>query len=512
MALATPNHGLPGLLESNHTSNTSAGVAAIVRVTVNSVVFICEFVIGLFSVAQGFNLEFNHAVASRNRNRAVAQWGKYIMSHSSKLEQTELTRTPDRRDVMAAAAFSGLWTAAAFGQGKPSMSGFSTAGLANLERVLKDHLARGSAPGFVALVSRGEETHAFPMGSMTLGGDASVRRDTVFRIASMTKAITAAAMMMLAEEGKLRLDEPVDRLAPELANQRVLKRIDGPLDETVPANRPMTIEDVMSFRLGWGIVFAEGYPILKATADLPGFGMPNPATPMGPDEWLRRLGRLPLMYQPGERWLYTTGSDVQGVLIARAADQPLDVFVQERILGPLGMADTAFWIRPEKLARTITGYAPRDGKLVLFDPPDGMFARKPAFPAGDSGLVSTVDDYLRFARFLRTGHAPGGRSLLGTASLKAMETNHLTAAQREGGRDILGAGRGWGYGMAVAVETTPDGMMPGTYGWDGGFGTSWFTDPGSGLTAILLTQRVFDSADPPRMHKDFRRAAYAALA
>ena len=391
------------------------------------------------------------------------------------------------------------------------MSEFSTSGLANLEVVLKDHLARGSAPGFVALVSRGEETHAFPMGSMTLGGGAPVRRDTIFRIASMTKPVTAAAMMMLVEEGKLRLDEPVDRLAPELANRRVLKRIDGPLDETVPADRPMTIEDVMSFRLGLGIIFAEGYPILKRIADLPGFGMPNPAAPMGPDEWLRRLGGLPLMYQPGERWLYTTGSDVQGVLIARAAGRPLDVFFQERILGPLSMADTAFWIPAQKLPRVITGYATRDGKLVLFDPPDGMFARKPAFPAGDSGLVSIADDYLRFARFLRTGLAADGRRLLGTASLKAMETNHLTTAQRDGGRDILGAGCGWGYGMAVAVANTPDGMTPGTYGWDGGFGTSWFNDPGNGLTAILLTQRVFDSADPPRMHKDFRRAAYAAL-
>jgi CubicO group peptidase (beta-lactamase class C family) len=292
---------------------------------------------------------------------------------------------------------------------------------------------------------------------------------------------------------------------------RVLKRIDGPLDDTVPANRPMTIEDVMSFRLGWGAVFAEGWPILEAIAGLPGFGMPDPTSRLTPDEWLQRLGALPLMHQPGERWLYTAGSNVQGVLVARASGQPFDEFVEERVLAPLGVADTGFWIAPEKLGRTISGYMVRDGEFELFDGPDGMFAHKPAFPAGDSGLISTADDFLAFARFMHTGLAPDGRRLLGEASLAAMRTDHLTAAQREDGRDIL-LGRGWGYGMGVAVEATPEGFSQGAYGWDGGFGTSWINDPASGLTAILMTQRVFDSPDPPQIHKDFQRAAFSALA
>jgi CubicO group peptidase (beta-lactamase class C family) len=393
------------------------------------------------------------------------------------------------------------------------MSQFSPAGLANLEAVLQDHLARGSAPGFVALVSRGGETHAFPMGRLALEADSPpVRRDTIFRIASMTKPLTAALVMMLAEDGKLKLDEPVDRLAPELANRRVLKRIDGPLGETVPARRPMSIEDAMSFRLGWGIVFAEGYPILDALAGLPGFGMPDPTCPIGPDEWLRRLGELPLMYQPGERWLYTAGSNLQGVLAARAGGAPFDVLLQGRILGPLGMTDTGFFIPPRKLARAITGYGNQGGVLELFDPPDGMFAHPPAFPAGDSGLVATADDFLAFARFMASGVSPDGRRLLSDTSLAAMRTNHLTSAQLQGRDDILGPGRGWGYGLGVAVEPSPEGLPTGTYGWDGGFGTSWFNEPRSGLTAILLTQRVFDSPDPPQIHKDFRRAAYAALA
>jgi CubicO group peptidase (beta-lactamase class C family) len=387
---------------------------------------------------------------------------------------------------------------------------FSNKGLAKLEEVLKGHVAEGSAPGLVALVAKGDETRVFPVGSMTLEGKAPVHRDTIFRLASMTKPITAVAAMMLVEEGKLRLDEPIDRLAPELADRRVLKRIDGPLDDTVPAHRAITLEDVLTFRLGWGIVFADGYPILEATADLPGFGMPDPKSTITPDRFMQRLGALPLMAQPGERWLYTTGSNVLGVLVSRAAGKPLDAVFSERIFEPLGMTDTAFHIPSEKLHRLITGYMRQDGKLVLFDPPDGMYVGPPAFPAGDSGLLSTADDFGVFARFMMNGLAPDGRRLVSEASLKAMTTDHLTRAQREDGMNILGPGRGWGYGVGVMAADSPHGVAKGAYGWDGGFGTSWFNDPANGLTAILLTQRVFDGPDTPQIHKDFWKAAYAA--
>jgi CubicO group peptidase (beta-lactamase class C family) len=416
-----------------------------------------------------------------------------------------------RRDILIGLGAAGLAGSAQATEG--SKMAFSKDRLAGLRQMLAAHVAKGSAPGLVALVARQGETHAWPMGAMSLNAGAPpVRRDAIFRLASMTKPITAVAAMMLVEDGKLKLDEPVDRLAPELANRRVLKRIDGPLDDTTPARRAITVEDVLSFRLGWGIVFAQGYPILDAVADLPGFGMPNPASPLTPDAFMVRLGALPLMAQPGERWLYTVGSNVLGVLVARAAGKPLDVVFQERILGPLGMADTGFHCPPGKLDRLITGYFPQDGKLALFDPPNGMYAKPPAFPAGDSGLVSTADDFARFARFMHSGVAPDGRRLLSDASLKAMTTDHLTAAQRDGGKDILGAGRGWGYGVGVTVEPNPDGRQPGAYGWDGGFGTTWFNDPKTGLTAILLTQRVFDSADPPPLIKDFWRTANAATA
>jgi CubicO group peptidase (beta-lactamase class C family) len=363
----------------------------------------------------------------------------------------------------------------------------------------------------VALVVFQDETHVFPLGVMALDDARPVQRDTIFRIASMTKPITAAAAMMLIDEGALRLDEPIDRLAPELVDRRVLRRIDGPLHDTVPAKRAITLEDVLTFRLGWGILFADDYPIIKATSGLPGFGMPNPTLPITPDEYMERLGALPLMAQPGDRWLYTTGSNVLGVLISRAAGESLEVLLSRRVFEPLGMVDTGFHVPKEKLNRLAAAYMPRDEKLVLFDPADGMYARPPAFPAGDSGLVSTADDYNAFARFMRTGLAPDGRRLISEASLSLMTTNHLSAAQRDDGRDILGPTRGWGYGLGVMLQDSPDGVPQGAHGWDGGFGTSWFNDPGRGLTAILMTQRAFDSPDPPRVHQEFRKAVNLAF-
>lgn len=410
-----------------------------------------------------------------------------------------------RRSVLAGGgALTGL---SACGVKTVNTSPFTRDGLARIEATLRDHVAKGSAPGVAALVRRRDETHAWALGTKTLGADDPVRRDTPFRIASMTKAVTAAAAMMLVEDGKLRRDEPVDRLLPELADRRVLRSMTAALDDTVPARRPITVDDVMTFRLGWGVVF-EPTPIGLAVADLPGFGMPNPASPFTTDTWLARLSKLPLMAQPGERWLYTAGSNVLGALIERASGQTLDVFFQERILEPLGMNDTGFAGPADRLP---TGYLAQDGKLTVYDPPGGMFSRKPAFPAGDSGLVSTVDDFGAFGRFLTTGKTVDGRRLLSDASLRTMTTDQLTPEQRKDGALILGAYRGWGH-MGVYVEPSPEGVPAGAYGWDGGFGTSWFNDPSRDLTVILMTQRFFDSPDAPQIHKDFWRAANAAAA
>ena len=419
-----------------------------------------------------------------------------------------------RHALTGAAALTGLTGLAACDRKLPEARrmGLDSGGLGRLETHLMDHVAADQPPGLVAYVARADQVRVIPAGRMSLDGGAEVPADAIFRIASMTKPITAVAAMMLVEAGKLKLDEPIDRLAPELANRRVLKRPDGPLDDTVAARRAITLEDVLTFRLGWGIDFNPEAPFVKATADLPGFGMPTPSAPYTPDSWMKALGALPLQAQPGERWLYTAGANVLGVLIARASGQPLEAFFRERILGPLGMKDTAFHCPPDKASRLITGYMNDGGKLVPFAPYNDMFLKPPSFPAGDSGLVSTAPDFGAFARFMFNGLAPDGSRLLKTDTLKAMTTNRLTPAQIKDGAMILGPGRGWGLGVGVQVTANASGVQPGAYGWDGGFGTSWFNDPANGLTAILMTQRVFDSPDPPQVHKDFWRDAYGTLA
>jgi CubicO group peptidase (beta-lactamase class C family) len=339
-----------------------------------------------------------------------------------------------------------------------------------------------------------------------------MRADTLFRITSMSMPVTAASAMMLIEEGALSLDEPVGRLAPELAVMTVLPSLDAPLSEAAPSPRPMTVEDVLSFRLGWGVILAPPgtYPVQRVIEEqrIMGFGPPDPTVPYGPDEYLRRLGQLPLFSPPGRDWRYTTGSNVLGALIPRAAGRPLPEFFKERIFDPLGMKDTAFHAPPEKLSRLPPAYSAQG----VYDPPDGAWSHRPDFPQGDSGLVSTAEDFLAFARFLETGRDARGRTLLGPESLSAMKANHLTPAQAKAGAPFLAPGQGWGYGVGVMFEENPQRLPVGTYGWMGGFGTSWMTEPGRGLIALLMTQRMFDGPGGPDAHVAFHDAARAATA
>jgi CubicO group peptidase (beta-lactamase class C family) len=417
-------------------------------------------------------------------------------------------RSLHRRGVLAGGA---ALTLAACAPKAATSPNFTELGLAALEAGLERHANRDAVAGAVGLVSRGGETQVFTAGFKALVGAEPMQRDTIFRIASMTKPLTATAVMMLVDEGKLTLGEPAERLLPELANRQVLARIDAPLAETVPANRPITIRDILGFTLGWGVAF-ELSPIMQATQGIPGFGMPNAQTPFTNDSFMAALAALPLMEQPGARWRYGVGSNIQGVLVARASGLSLPDFLARRVTGPLGMTDTGFFTPPEKLSRLATAYMPRNGQLELYDAPNGRYAKPPTFPAGDSGLVSTIDDYLAFARFLMTGQTPDGRALLSARSLTEMKTNHLTKTQRWWGRQVLTLRKGWGYGMSVVMAPTPEGLQPGAYGWDGGFGTSWFNDPARDLTAILMTQRLFDTPEPPQIHKDFQAAAMKALA
>jgi CubicO group peptidase (beta-lactamase class C family) len=218
------------------------------------------------------------------------------------------------------------------------MSGFDPLRLARLAQVMQHHVEQDRVGGVAWLLAAGDQVEVGVAGRLTRGEPGPVGRDSIFRISSMTKPIVAVAALILVEEYKLRLDDPVDALLPELSGRRVLVDARGPIDgETVAAQRSITLHDVLTFRLGIGMDFAAPWPqpLLDALAELElGAGPPEPQVPPPPDEWMRRLSTLPLLYQPGERWLYNNGADVLGVLIARAAGQPLDVVLRDRVFEP----------------------------------------------------------------------------------------------------------------------------------------------------------------------------------
>src|SRR5215472_9355809 len=313
----------------------------------------------------------------------------------------------------------------------------SQAGLDRLHRAMAARVASGELPGIVTLVALGGEVHVDAIGTMAFGGAEPMRRDTIFRIASLTKPVLAAVTMMLVEDGALALDEPVDRLLPELAGRRVLRRVDGPLDDTVAAARPITVEDLLTFRPGHGILteptFDPLFPIVRAADELQlVMGAPDPRTPHDPDRWIELFGTLPLMYQPGERWQYNTGSLVLGVLVARAAGRPLGAFLGERVFEPLGMTDTGFSMPAEQAHRLPSQYTTdfRTGTVALQTITGAdVWTRPPLFPSGAGGLLSTADDYLAFARLLLDRGRHGDARLLSERSVELMTTNHLTPEQ-----------------------------------------------------------------------------------
>jgi CubicO group peptidase (beta-lactamase class C family) len=384
-------------------------------------------------------------------------------------------------------------------------AGLSAEGLERVHEALSQHVGDDLVPGLVALVARGEQVHVEALGKLGIGRE-PVRRDSVFRIASTTKPLTAATVLTLVADGTLELDEPVDRLLPELADRQVLRRMDGPLDDTVPARRPVTTRDLLTFTFGFGMVLEmftapAPWPVVARTdeLDLATIGPPNPSVQPDPDTWMARLGSLPLLAQPGERWMYNTGAQVLGVLAARAAGRSMSEVVRQRLLEPLGMTDTGFWATDTD--RLATAYQPTPAGLLVIDEPDGAWSRPQAFCDSAAGLVSTADDLLAFARMLLAG----GGELLPSGLARAMTSDQLTAEQKAYGG--LGPGffdhRSWGFGQAVHDT--------GAFGWDGGLGSSFLVDPRYDLTMVLLTQRMFESPEPPAVHGAFQAAAYSAL-
>jgi CubicO group peptidase (beta-lactamase class C family) len=403
------------------------------------------------------------------------------------------------------------------GYGRGGARAFSSKRLDRMRDLLERLVDSGFAPGAVFAVARRGEVHIRAAGFLALegaGSQAPMASDTIFRIASMSKPVVAACAMTLVEDCTLRLDDPVDGFLPELADMTVLADPNGPLDDTVPAERPITLRDLLTFRLGTGMVIAEpGTVPISDALDALRLVQEGPDA-AGPQEWIRRLGSLPLVYQPGERWMYETAADVTGVLIARATGMSFEDALRERICEPLGMKDTAFSVAGENISRLATAYE-RDeaaGKLVVEDGPDGNWSRPPAFEGGGGGLVSTAADYLAFASALLAGGTLHGRRVLSRPSVTLMTSDHLTPAQkavsgfRPGDFDDIG----WGFGMSVRTRRTHLGPSVGSYGWPGYYGTAWYNDPAEDMTMILLLQRA-NSPQSLRVSLDFWTAAYQAI-
>ncbi|GAB3191407.1 serine hydrolase [Geodermatophilus arenarius] len=374
-----------------------------------------------------------------------------------------------------------------------------------IEQVVSGAVAAGAVPGAAWLVRRGDEVVRGAAGTHTPGGDDPVAPDTVFRISSVTKPVVATAALTLVDDGTLALDEPVDRLLPELAGRRVLA---DPADAgagTVEARRAVTVRDVLTSRLGLGIDFTAPWPTPTVAAlgeaGLPA-GPPAPQAAPPPDEWLRRVAGVPLAHQPGERWLYHTGASVLGVLVARAAGRPLPEVLAERVLVPLGMTDTGFGVPAPARGRFGPHWTPPDerGRRQLYDPADGQWASPPPFPDGGDGLVSTVDDLAVLARVLLAG----GEPVLREQTVRAMLTEQAGPVDDEGG--------GWGLGLGVRRTDEPGGRHAGSFGWDGGLGSTWWTDPVTGTTAVLLTNQMWSSPAPPAVFEAFRSVAFRAVA
>jgi CubicO group peptidase (beta-lactamase class C family) len=359
---------------------------------------------------------------------------------------------------------------------------------------------RAGVPGAVGLVARAGETHVSVAGIRDLATGEPMTADTIFALASVSKPVTAAAAMMLVDDGVVMLDDPVDRWLPELAERRVVRSLDGPIEDTDPAERPITLRDLLSMRMGLGAVFADPStsPLLTRIEEL-AVG-PGPGLFAGDEEaFMRALGSLPLAAQPGARWLYHTGIDVAGVLIGRASGIGLAAFLEQRLFGPLGMEDTSFTVPEEKLGRLAPTYVRTDGGL---EPHTGFDVSRPrAMAQGGAGLASTARDLAAFGQMLLGGGVFQGTRLISAESVAEMTRDQIPPEVKAASPFYPGFwdDYGWGLGLAVAKN--------GRFGWWGGSGTALFCDPQCATVAVYLSGRMMNAADDTQVADAFVDAA-----
>ncbi len=348
----------------------------------------------------------------------------------------------------------------------------------------------GLLAGAVTLVwQSGEVLQVNELGYRDVDARLPMQRDTIFRIASMTKPVTVAAAMSLIEDGTLALTDPVATWLPELADMRVLAEPHGPVDRTVPAQRRITVEDLMTHRSGLAYMFSVRGPLADAYRKLP--------RRQDQDRWLAELAALPLVHQPGARLTYSHATDVLGIALSRIEGKPLSDVLTQRILAPLGMSDTGFNVGTTGRRRAATMYQ-LDSDTTLRDDVMGPAPIvDPPFCTGGAGLWSTIDDYLRFARMVLAGGTLDGIRVLSEESVRLMRTDRLTDEQKR--HDFLGApfwiGRGFGLNLSVVTDPARSRQLfgpggPGTFSWPGAYGTWWQADPSADVILVYLIQNL----------------------
>ncbi len=376
----------------------------------------------------------------------------------------------------------------------------------SMAEALAPHVASGDVAGLVAVVARGNDVEWTVLGEQTIGGP-PMRADSLFRIASAGKPITAAAVLALVADGYIQLDDPIADVLPELASQRVLRTLTGPIDDTVACRTPIRLRDLLRSTNGHGFPSDFSAPVVALLTERLHQGPPQPQHFPPPDEWMAALSGVPLLHQPGEAFTYNTAFDILGVLAARISGKPFSKYVNEWILQPLAMTDTGFSIPVAAQDRMTTYYRPdENGSLTVIDSPEGQWANEPVFASGAGGYVSTAADLLAFQRML----LDGGGDLLPTHLVHAMMTDQLSSPIRASDSVFLD-GQSWGYGGSVDIEVRNKWNVIGRYGWVGGTGTSAYITPSDDSIAILLTQTELGGPTGAAVLETFWNAAATQL-
>ncbi|WP_083587204.1 serine hydrolase domain-containing protein [Agrococcus sp. Marseille-P2731] len=374
--------------------------------------------------------------------------------------------------------------------GRASGAAVSASLRERLQRIADVAVERHGVPGVVGALSSRDGASVVVAGARSLGG-APMTPDTVFRIASVTKPLVAAAAMVLVDRGTLRLDDPVERWLPELAAPRVLRDPAGPLDEAQPAHEPIRVGHLLALRGGLGFAGFASTPLTTALAERLHQAAPHPSGWPAPDAWIARAARLPLLHEPGRGWSYNTGLDLAGVLLARAAGSSLGDVLADTLLEPLGMEDTGFRLRDDQVPRTAAAYARQEGELVLRDPAAGAWAGAVPFESGAGGLVSTVEDLLSFGRMLVAGGRAGGRRVLSETAVAQM----LAPGEPSSPDHPFLEGQSWSLGGSVDVVERQPWEVLGRYGWIGGTGTALYVYPDAQAVLVWLTQHALGAPD-----------------